>query len=234
MCERAVSATVFCYCVPRDETLACFPEMAAAVENALCRVDHQTSLDVLYSGIGEGTVVYDQAVLTDKVYSLDPERAARWREKHCTDQGPLIDLDDGLPLWSKAYAKTPSDLLWPWQACMRMNRKFWQLDNTRFLVCTVIPSDGEEVTFGARWFSDVWLDLRVSLHEDLAVEGATCWEPWEAGSMVPFKGREITCQRIPGEQTVFRVNAGEYSCEVAIPPEPAVSWQEKCAAGAER
>ncbi len=215
------------------ETLACFPEMAEAVEKALCRVDPQTGSDLRHLGIGEGTVVYDQTVLggRGREYIVDQARADRWRGVHCESQESLVGSEEWLPVWQEAYAQTPTDLLWPWQTCMRYFRQFWHSGGTRLLACTAIPGDGGEIVFGARWFSDVFFDLRIRLREELKVEGATCSEPWRRGSTLAFSSREIACQRHPGKTTVFRLDAGKYSCEVTVPPDPEVSWREKCAAG---
>lgn len=219
------------------ETLACFPQVAKAVEERLCEVDFGTHNSANWAGFSHGSPVFGQA-LVPGTWGVDRARVANWKAEHCreTADRTVLSPPEVVAFWGDLYARLPVSLAGPWRNCWLSASDVWR--NERGLVCDLIGAfdlDGEdgESRFAVWSLSRGWLDFGTLLRADLEVEGADCGgEEWKAGSRIPTtKTRVLECRRRGRSAVRVKLVTGAGTCERSLPELTERPWRELCPAG---
>lgn len=226
------------------ETLTCFPEVAAAVDERLCVARFRTHQQANLVGFGYGTTVF----LTPLVRPLEQgfkgfsaAAVASWKTRHCA--GNLPRIADGNPLrweqavagWGDLYDRLPTSLAGPWLLCMESMQAAPESYFTGAPRCFLdgsfdLSGEDEEIRFTAWSPAEGWFDLGARLTADLEVEGADCsGREWRKGSRISStRARSLLCRRRGRSAVRIRLATGDGSCERSLPELTAAPWRELC------
>lgn len=219
------------------ETMACFPQIAAAVEERLCEAGFRTHNEANFAGFGYGSPIFGQILLPPEQarYGLGSARVAAWKVEHCheTANRKALSWPAAVAWWGDLYDRLPISLVGPWRSCRESMSE--TMSRERGLLCYLYGSydlsgEDEEIRFTAWNWPDAWLDLGARLHSDLEVEGADCGgEEWRAGSRIPSgSSRVLVCRRRGRTAVRVRLVTGEGTCERRLPELTEPPWQELC------
>lgn len=219
------------------ETLACFPEIATAVEDRLCEAGFWTHYEANFSGFGYGSQVFGQVLLSRRhgLNAFDRSKTAAWKTKHCreTADRKALTWSAVVDWWGDLYDRFPPSLIGPWRSCWKLGSEGWQGEGG--LRCYLsgsydVSGENEEIRFTAWNSPDAWLDFGARLRADLVVAGADCGgEEWPAGSRISSNSaRVLTCRRRGRSAVRVKLVTGEGECERSLPELTAPPWRELC------
>lgn len=229
-CREVLARGVF-----NEESLACFPRLAAEVANRLCEAGFETHAQANLAGFGYGSLVFSDRLIDPRseVRGFDRSAVAAWKSEHCASRGAgrAVDRPQQLAWWGDLYRKLPMSLAGPWLACSRAMHGA----GTRGVRCILegaydVTGENGDVVFSAWNIPDAWLDAGARLRSDLVVEGADCGnEAWQEGSRIPStSARILTCRRRARSAVRVQLDTGEGTCVRTLPALTEPPWRELC------